>query len=171
MGMQFEMDPCMVKFSGLYDWQDVYSSIRGWFEDRKFDFDEKKVKFKYSSPLGYDSEITMAGVRKVDNFYLYSLQVAFKIWDFTEVEAIKDGKRVKMAKARMEIKFDGYIELDYENRWQETAFGQKLFNFYWKYIIKGEWQLKHWDYLYYEMMALETMIKAKLKMETGVSAY
>ena len=68
MGDKYEMDPCLVKFSGLYDWQDVYQSIRNWFADRKFDFDESNLKHKYASALGYDSEIKMVGVRKVDSY-------------------------------------------------------------------------------------------------------
>ena len=76
-----------------------------------------------------------------------------------------------MSKGRFELKFSGYIDLDYENRWEETRFSQRLRKFYHTYIIKKEWELKHWDVLYYQMLSLETEIKKFLGMETGASAY
>lgn len=155
-----------LKFSGVFDFDGLYRLMAKWFKDRKYDFYENLYKDKPP-----ELELEWIGERKLDDFYKYKIRLYFHLWDMKTVEAIKDGQKKKLTSCRMIVEFDPSVVVDYQNRWTENAFTEKLFGFYFKNIIKREFQLKIADPLWYISYRLQNVMKEYLEMETRGNAY
>lgn len=155
-----------LKYQGTFDFDGLYKLLAKWFIDRKYDFYEQLYKDKPP-----ELEIEWVAERKLDEFYKYKIRMYFHLFDIKIVEAIKDGKKKKLMFTRMVIEFDPSVIVDYQDRWSESAFTQKLLGIYLKHIIRRELQLKIADPLWYIVYRLQNVIKEYLDMETKGNAY
>lgn len=159
-----------IRFKGVFDYDGLMQLVYDWMDRRKFKIIEKIYKHK-GGAAGWEFERELEGTRKVTDYIKYVITVAIHTWDTKEVEVIKDGKKMKLNKGRLEIKMNIGIELDYAGRWESSEAMEKVRNFFHSYIIKKEIAFKHADPLYYGMLALHTSIKKFLAMEGATSAY
>jgi hypothetical protein len=156
-----------LKFKGVFDYQGLCIFIVNWLKDRNYEVIEQTHKHKMSCPHGFEIERVFNGERKVDDYYMYKYDVKLYLLDAHEVDAVKNGKPVRLWNARMEVKLGFDVVCDYANRWEKTPFTRKLHNFYCEYIIKKEIIIKHADSQYYKLLSLHTKIKEFLGMETA----
>ncbi len=156
-----------LKYKGIFDYDKLTTFIIQWMKDRHFEINEKVHKHKMSCPHGFEIEREIHGERKINDYYQYKVEAKMHLWDAFEVEAIKNGKKVRLWNARIEIQLGFDVVCDYSNKWSETEFKEKLLKFYNRYIIKKEIIIKHGDGLYYKLLSLNTQIKKFLEMETG----
>ena len=159
-----------IRFKGVFDYDGLMQMVYDWMNNRRFKIIEKVYKHKGGSS-GWELERELEGSRKVTDYIKYVITVAVHAWDAKEVEVIKDGKKMKMHKGRLEVKMSIGIELDYAARWESSEAMEKVRNFFHNVIIKKEIAFKHADPLYYSMLALHTDIKKFLGMEGATSAY
>jgi hypothetical protein len=117
-----------------------------------------------SCPKGFEIEWDVDAWRKVDDFYKYWLYISLHSWDAYQVDAIKDGKKVKLWYMRMTFSTGFKVECDYQNKWSTSPFMEKLLKFYCEYIIKKQTIIKHGDGLYYKALELHTGIKKYIGM-------
>ena len=161
-----------IKFEGLFDIEGLYKFMRDWLSTRHFIFTESKYKHKLPSPLGAEIELEWSAWRKETEFVRYWIIINFHFWDMTEVEVIREGKKVKRNKARFEIVFGGDLEMDYQGRFEKTPFLKTLEQFYYKFIFTQNKEMgMYWDELYYLVYRLQTEVKKFLGMEASESAY
>lgn len=161
----------LLKFKGIFDMEHLYRTLRGWFTRRGYYLEEPTYKSKPTAMGGTEDEIELKGYRKETDYFKFWVSVYIHTWDCKEVEVIKDGKKKKMNQARMTIKFGGYIESDYQNRWQSTPFLKWLNNMYENYIINPEISNVYEDKLYYYILKLYDLAKECLGSETKGSEY
>jgi len=161
----------IVKYKGVFDYEGLYKMMHSWIINKRFLFHETKYKDKVSTPFGNEIEIVWRSEKKVTEFVKEWIVIQFHMWDFSEVEVIKDGKNMKMAKTRMEIKFTAQIELDYNKKFDGSEFKHKLGQFYVKNIIWWDFQIRYINALEYSMYDLHTKVKKFLNMDTGNTAY
>lgn len=154
----------VLKYKGVFDFDGMMDYAFKWFKDRGFEFNEKKHKHKMSCPRGFEIEWDVEAWRKIDDFYKYKLFISLHAWDAYQVDAIKDGKKVKMWYMRLELATGFQVECDYQGRWSKTPFMNKLLNFYTQYIIKKDIVVKHGDALYYKALELHTGLKKFIGM-------
>lgn len=110
--------------------------------------------------------------KKVTEYVKEYIKVSFHLWDFSEVEIIKEGRRVKMTKSRMEIKIEPYLELDYTSKFSGgTNFEKMLGKFYQDKVIYWDWRIKYADSLTYQSYDLHTKVKKFLNLESDTNAY
>jgi len=165
--------PVLVKYKGVFDYEGLYKMMHAWIISKRFLFHENKYKDKVATPFGNEVEITWDAEKKVTEFIREWIKVEFHMWDFSEVEVIKDGKKTKAAKTRMVITFKAYIEFDYSGRFREdgTKFSEKLGVFYVENILYWDWKIKYANVLEYSVYDLQTKVKKFLNMDTGSNAY
>lgn len=156
----------MIKYQGTFDMDELYQILTKWFTDRKYDFYEALYKDKPP-----ELELDWLAQKRVDEMYMYKIQMYFHLFDVKEVEAIKDGKKKKMIFCRMTIKIEPSVVVDYQERWSGTSFNKKLFKFYINNVIKKEIDMKVVDPLWYVSYKLHTKIKDYLGMESRGNAY
>ena len=160
----------LMRFSGIFDFDGLYKIMVNWFGDRNYDFSEPLYKDK---PMegGREVEIEWFAEKKIDPMYKYIVKVFFHLWEVQPVEVILEGEKKMLTKARMEIKLQGVIDVDYQDRWGRSEFRKKLFMFYLKYIIMKKFELTVVDPFYYRIYDLHTLIKDFLNMASKGSAY
>jgi hypothetical protein len=165
--------PLIIKFKGVFDYEGLYKMMHAWIISKRFLFQENKYKDKVATPFGNEVEIAWVAEKKVTEFIKEWITVEFHMWDFSEVEVIKDGKKTKAAKTRMTITFKAQIEFDYAGRFREkdSKFTQKLGIFYVENIIYWDWKIRYANALEYSVYDLHAKVKKFLNTETGSNAY
>jgi len=159
------MPKLRVRYKGLFDFDGLYNLIAHWFKSRGYWFHETTYKHKVPSPLGAEDELKWEGTKKVNDYVQYEIEIEMHLWDMTEVEVEKDGVKKTLTNARFELIIDGDLEIDYQGRWQRSAFWAAVGDFYHKYIIKKEWETVYGDELWYRMQKLQNTIKEFMDMQ------
>lgn len=159
-----------IKFSGVFDYDQLYRGIYGWFKERFYDVHETAYKHKATS-RGPEVEIAFKGERKQTEWIMYKVNVDLHIWDLADVEVVKDGKKQKLNKGRMTIVVNMEAVFDYAKRFEEKPLYIKLYNFLVEKVMWMKLMLGPVDTLYYEGYTLYTEIKKLLNMETAYSAF
>lgn len=135
-------EPPVIRFTGIFDFEDLYKTLTGWFGDNGFDMHEKKYVHK-----GKEQEFEWIADKKVTSYYQYDIEVSMFIWDLKKVEVVKDGEKVKMDSGRIQLIVKGYYTLDYDKYWT-GGFTETLRGIYHKFIIDKDIILKVYTPLY-----------------------
>ena len=153
-----------IKYKGLFNFSDVMQSIRKWFEENNYRFEEPKHQWKVPSE-GVEAEIKMKGEHKINEYVRYDIDVFVRTFDMKEVEMVKEGQKIKTNDGRIAIEVSGAAVFDWQNRFHGNKFLQNLQDFFHKFIIKqdiGDW----WeDDIFIKVIELKQLIRSKLGHE------
>jgi hypothetical protein len=164
--------PLFIRYKGVFDFEGLYRMMHAWLVNKRFIFHENLYKDKVYTPFGNELEIKWKAEKKVTEYVKEYVDVHFHLWDFSEVEVIKEGKKVKMTKSRMEIKFEASLELDYSKKFSKGGkFAKKLGEFYQNKVIYWDWRIKYADSLTYSLYDLHAKVKKYLGLASGSNAY
>jgi len=107
-----------VSYSGLFDVREFYKVIDDWLKAKGYD--KVIVKHKeYMTETGKNIEILMAPYKKVTDYIKNYIKMWIGINNVKEVEVKKGKTRVKINKGEIMVVLDGWLELDYEHRWEQ----------------------------------------------------
>jgi hypothetical protein len=167
-----EGDPLLLRYKGVFDFEGMYRMMHAWLISKRFVFHEDLYKDKVFTPFGNELEIKWRAERKVTEYIKEYITIYFHLWDFAEVEVIKEGRKLKMTKSRMEIKFDAQLEMDYTKKFQDKGpIAQKLGEFYQNKVIYWDWRIKYADSLTYSLYDLHSKVKKYLNLYSNTNAY
>lgn len=155
----------VLRYKGLFDFDGLYNLMIQWLKARRYWFHETKYKHKVPSPKGAEQQIGWKAERKVTDYIEYVLSIELHLWDMTEVEVVQKGVKKTLTSARMEIVFQGVVNLDYEKRWEQSTIWIILRDFYNKYIAKEELESIYWDTLQYKTQQFMNVVKEFLDMQ------
>ena len=124
-----------IKQKGVFDLSEILQGIKKFFEDDSFKVHFPKHKYKVPSPKGGEHELRIYGERKMNEYIKFTINLFIRVFDWKEIEVVKDCKKIKTNYGRLAIDISGVLELDYENRFGGSKFMQGLQDFYHKYII------------------------------------
>lgn len=164
------MDKVVVRYKGIYDFDGLYKLIRGWLDERRYDFMETRYKDKAATPFGNEVEIIMAPEIKVTPYIKYHIDIRMLLFDYKEFDAVLDGEKKKVTDGKISIELNGWVEFDYMNKFK-TDFQKSVLNFLVDKLLRRYFEFKHYDKITYDVYNLQTEIKNFLKMETKHSAY
>ncbi len=159
-----------LRFNGVFDYDELCRMILRWLHDRHYEVTEGTHKHKMSCPHGFEIERKIAGYVKVNEFIKYEVTFALHLWDAHKVDVVKDGKKIKSWKARIEITSSMAVIVDYQNRW-DTPFKLKLLRFFSEYIIKKDLLINHIDPLWYKVYGFHQNIQKFLGMSSVTKVY
>ena len=125
-----------VKNSGVFDFKEVYSFLYTLFTDLEYSVEEKVYSEKTKGDKK-EIDVTWLAKRKVSDYFRFQIKMDIKILAMSEIEVVKDGIKVKTNKGDFEMKIFAFLEKDYENRWENTAFLRFLRGIYDRYIVKS----------------------------------
>lgn len=154
-----------VKYSGVYDFDELYKRLQEWVRDDGYHFEERDYRTKRPSPAGGEHDIQWDGWKNITPYARYWFFITWKIWDMKEVEVIKDGRKKKLSKGRVRIMFRAELEVNWQGR--KSA----LLDFYNRYIGKKRIEKAWWDELYCKMHKLQTQTKELLDMQTQTNSH
>jgi hypothetical protein len=124
-----------VKYTGIYSFKEFYKFSYDWLlEELSFDVQEGEYGEKIVGD-GKDVKIKWKAEKKVTDYFKFIIKVTFEILGQKEVEANRDGVKVKTNKGELKIKIKGELQRDYDSKFEQNAFTKFWRSIYDKYII------------------------------------
>jgi len=109
--------PSKVKYSGIFKMSDLYRIAHSILVDMRYHIEEMKYKEKVSQG-GKEVEISWHATKEFDDYTRFRITVSWLVLGMNEVEVERDGIKLKMDKATIELTINSYLETDYEGRWE-----------------------------------------------------
>lgn len=118
--------PLKIVQESVFDLHDLYKHIRSWLDKNGYVTFEKDYR-EWTREAGKYAKISLNPWRKIDDYVKFHMKVKIKLSGIKDVET----KTGIMNKGEVEIKFETWIEKDYENRWENnfaTRFMRSLYD-------------------------------------------
>ncbi|MBI4153188.1 hypothetical protein HY497_01575 [Candidatus Woesearchaeota archaeon] len=164
-GSDAHIEAGVIRYKGLFDWEGLYYSIADWYKRYRFYLIEEMYKHKVPTPLGAEQELHWYGTLDLTEFVQFRIDTSFHLWDMTEVEVVKNGKKKLLTNARIEIKVEGTLTFDYQNKFEKNKLTRVLKALWLNYLYRREATTLWQDTLYYRMLGLVAHIKKYLDMQ------
>jgi len=127
-----------LKHSGIFDFKEMYKFAYNLLKEGKQLAVIERGYGEKVTPDGKDIEIEWEGIKTISDYFKIKVVVKTKVMKLTNVEAEKEGKKVKMNKADLEIVVDAKLIRDFEGKWEKSPFMKFSRSIYDKYIIKNK---------------------------------
>jgi len=137
---------------GKIDLDSLYSNIKDWFDDHDYNFNEDTHQTK-ANQKGKSIKYLWTAKRKVTEYVLFVIKVNFYITEYSEKER------------ELELEIESNLELDYENKWQDTEVKNKVFKIF-NTLFKNQEIGSFKKKLINEVDDLIKLAKQELKLET-----
>jgi|SRR3989338_5101239 len=115
------VDHMKVSYEGLFDLHELYTLINQWLKDKGFDSREQRNQ-EHVRPGGRFIELELLPWKKITDYARHVVRLNIKILGLKDVVVEEDGKRVTLNKGTVNITLDGYLDMDYEDRWEAKPF-------------------------------------------------
>jgi len=130
MGKEKEVfdTPLRIRFRGQYDYDGLISLLRSFYRRARMAIQEPKFKFK-NGGNGAEVEFKFKGDLKVTPYIKIYLEIEGHGFDVKQKEVIIDNKKRMMTGGKMELKFQGKVNLDWAEMYEDkksSAFRQKM---------------------------------------------
>jgi len=152
-------EPPVIRYTGVFSYDNLYKTVIQWFKIKGYDFFEKNYTHK-----GNELEFEWFGEKEVTEYYKYEIEISMFVWDFKDVEVIKNDEKTVLQKGRIQLVIRGYYILDYEKEWV-GGFKEKLQKFYHNFIINKDIMFKIYVPLYKEVYEIYDKIRDSMGME------
>ena len=153
-------------YTGIFDLDKLYKTLRTWFIERDYELVETQYKHKVPSPAGAEEDIRWSAWRKVTGIILFRINIYIKLYDMKAVEVVKEGSKQKMTKSRLMIEFEGVVEVDYSKKWGGSKFMDGLQRWFYTFVYREPIENVYQDELYYTVYKVYTVAKETLDMES-----
>ncbi|NOZ80195.1 MAG: hypothetical protein GXP63_00860 [DPANN group archaeon] len=152
----------LLKYKGIFDLDEMLEMAQEWYHQRGFHFHEHKFKAQ-DLQQGGEAYFYWTGFRNDTEFLRVWVHLYFHFWDLEQVDVVKDKKKKTMMRGRMKVQFQGFIEIDYKNKYETSKFMETLREFYWKTIYLKRIQV-YGDKIEYELHGFHEKFKQLLSM-------
>ncbi len=124
-----------IKQKGIFNFKDFYQFLYSYLMDENYDVFETKYTEKIEGDIK-NVEIKWTATREISDYFKNEITLHWIILGMKKVKVKKEGKEITMDSGTPEIKFEAYLQKDWENRWENNAFWKFLRGLYDRYIIK-----------------------------------
>lgn len=159
-----------IQYSGLFDFDGLYTAIVDWAKNYGFLWHEKTYKHKVPSSLGAEQELEWELSKNATPYYKYEILIWVHIYEMKEVTIDYNGKKKALINGRISFIIEGRVHWD----WQSVFKGSPFRKWLGKMLISGlEKDLSsiHWDTLTYRILNLHNLIKQYLDLQTKKYEY
>lgn len=129
------IDKMRLSYEGIFKVTELYKLIDNWLREKGYDKREKRMA-ESVTPKGKFIEWEIEPWKKITDYAKIVIKLRVIMTDIEEIDIDVDNIKVKMNKGRSDFIFDGYIETDYENRWESKPVFFFLRTLFDKYIFK-----------------------------------
>ena len=154
----------VLRFKGLFDFQEVYHVVHQWLETRGFEVHETKHK-NVVKQTGFERDITWTAWRRVTEYYSWWVNVEMHGWDISEVEVMRDGQKKIMWKGRFYFRIHATFELDYSSRFGDTPLKKNVVTFLNRYVFRRMIYSMWEDKLRFKMYEFMNAVKDALDVQ------
>ena len=162
--------PIYIRYSGLFDFDAVYSTMIEWCKNEGYLWQEDVYKHKVPTPAGAEQEWIWSAENNLTSYFQYKIQILGHSWDLREVEVVKNGKKKTLISGRIELKFVGTMVLDWQKKMDKNNFTKFLGKMYYR-INRREIEGNYGDGLWYHLFNLHAAVKKAFDMQTKAHEY
>jgi len=169
--MEYKVPPLSVRYQGLFDFEGLYQIAVDWAKTHRYWFHEDTYKHKVPSPYGAEQEMWWWMEAKVTEFWKYHIDIKIHLWEMTEVEVVKDGKKKTLTNARIQVDIKAKVIADWQKKFKGTRFRDVLKRILTSYVWKKDLVSIYLNLLMYRTYNLHTLFKKYLDMQTAWNEY
>jgi len=124
-----------VVHAGIFNFKAVYQFLYDWFIHYQYTVFEKKYSEKVRAD-GKEVEVIWTCLRKISDYFRFQIKITMRVLRMVPVEVMQNGNKIQKDKGEVEIKFNSFLERDYEHKWETNPISKFLRGLYDKYLIK-----------------------------------
>ena len=125
-----------LEYQGLVSVRDLYRMMEKWFAERRYSKQEKRNYEEVNE--GYKCiDLEIEPQKKVSDYIKISLKVEIMADDVKDVDIDMDGRKETVQEGKFHITFNGYVIMDYENKWEMKPFYFFIRTVMDKFVYKG----------------------------------
>ncbi len=124
-----------LKHTGNFDFKEFY---RWCYDFLSEETSLKVTENRYIEKVLADAksvDIFWTGTRKITSYFLFEVKIQWRILGLKDVEIQKDGQKIKVQNASVEIKVKGTLKRDYEDQFEAKSWTKSLMEIYDKYFV------------------------------------
>lgn len=151
-----------VSYEGLFDAKEFFKAINDWIDSHRYDQVEKKHA-EVIKPEQKSVSFEMQSSRSITDYAKIVMTIKINMDDLKDVVVEQDGRKKKLNQGKVSVAIDGFIETDYEHRWETKPAFYFLKSLWEKYVYNpytNEWKQRVKD----DVQSLKTTIKAFLNL-------
>lgn len=156
------VDHMIIAYEGLFDLHELYTLINQWLKDKGFDLREQKNQ-ENVKPGGKYIEVEELPWKKITDYARHVIRLNIRILNMKDAVIEEDGKRLKLNQGRIRISMDGYLDTDYEDRWESKPFYFFLRTIFDKFVYRT-YSTQYEELLVENCLQLSSTIKAFLNL-------
>jgi hypothetical protein len=160
-----------VRYNGLFDFDTLYAALIDWGKNYGYKVHEKQYKHKIPSPKGAEQEIKIDFLKNVTDFVKYTILIHIHVWDMTEVKVDVDGRKKQLTNARIEVKIDYIVDVDWQRKFKGDGWLIKKMSTWYAQIMGPNIESTYFDGLHYRVINLQSMVKKYFDMQSKAHPY
>ena len=130
------VDHLKLNYEGIFNVTELYQIVDTYLRDKGFD--KKEVRnMEIIRPEGKYIEIELEPWKKITDYAKHVLKIRIRMLHVKEIKVQRENYTVKLNKGRVNITFDGFLETDYEHRWEQKPFYFFLRTMFDKFVYPG----------------------------------
>lgn len=166
----------MVIHEGVFNLKNLYRATYEWVQEHAWLSYEKDNKFEtlYAEERTQNAKKLWIWWRlqkgsltpwKENTYFHYFMNVNFLLLAMTDVEVVKEGRKIKCQKAEIDIQIKPWIDLDYQDRWAKHPILKHFNNVFVQRIWKRDIEERE-KRLLNEAYRLQGMLKKMFELPT-----
>jgi len=156
------VDHMTLAYDGLFDLHELYTLINQWLKDKGFDLREQRNQ-EHIKPSGKYIEVEELPWKKITDYARHVIRLNIRIVNMKDVVVEEDNKRMKLNQGRISIVMDGYLDTDYEDRWESKPFYFFIRTIFDKFIYRT-YSTQYEELLVENCLQLHAAIKSFLNL-------
>ncbi len=157
------VDTVRLNYQGLLNVNDFYRVMDKWFREKGFDkYEKRNVEQVFKE--GRQIEIEIEPWKKINDYAKEVMKVVFLFTNVKDVTIEKDGHKMQMQQGKVAITFMGYLETDWEHKWEGTPWTFFLRAIFDQYVYKINTD-KFYSLVAEDTMHLYNTLKAYLNLQ------
>jgi hypothetical protein len=129
------IDKLTILYDGLFEVKEFYKVVDRWFKDNSYDRKEK-LSSELVREGSKEIELVLQPWKNISDYAKFRFDIRIIMKGVKEVEIEKDGIKLKMQKAKVEVYIDAFLDTDIEHRWETKPLFFFLRTLVDKYVYK-----------------------------------
>ena len=131
------VDHLKLEYKGIFDINNFFRLVDSFYFERGLEKRDNKT-YEHNTPKGKFIEWENYTWKKISAEYIREMiKMRTLMYELKKIDVVKDDDtKAKLMHGRVLIYLDGYLETDYEHRWDETPFFIFLRTLYDKFLYK-----------------------------------
>jgi hypothetical protein len=156
------IDHMALTYDGLFELHELYVLINQWLKDKGYDLREQKNQ-EHAKSDGKYIEVEMLPWKKVTDYARHVIKLNLRVLKMKKVVIEQDGNRISMDRGTLRVVIDGYLDTDYEDRWESKPFYFFLRTIFDKFVYRT-YSTQYEELLVENCLQLQSTIKSFLNL-------